>query len=238
MDYRRFEESHTEQEHHEFASALSQLKQRGASLLVVGNLPDQEYARACSNLLGDTTAAQRRRLFVTTDNDLPSITDRLPSHDQLTPETARLVTWTAQERSAAVASQTDHRQIPEVQVPGNQLSGLGITISEEIAEFESIADGLAPAELRVCFDSLEALLSEYPHEDVFRFLHVLIGRIRSVNAMGHFHLPIDRTSEEVQVFADLFDIVLELRVAHNEVQQRFHLQDAEITSDWLWLSGL
>jgi hypothetical protein len=113
------------------------------------------------------------------------------------------------------------------------LSNLGIAISEEINAFEARQAELEPAELRVCFDSLRPLVEEYNEEAVFRFLHVLAGRIRSVSGMGHFHLPVPFDDEQTRTFVDIFDGVIELRKRGDELVHRWHLQDSDLTSGWL-----
>jgi len=236
MVSRAVEERLTHKERQQFTAALSRLKQRGAALLVVGNVPNQSYAQVCSHMLGDDNAATRRRLFISTDTDVPSVADRFAvHHTELLPEITKQLTWNSGSRSAASPPQSASSQVPSVSVDGDQLGKFGVAISEAITEFDEAADGLDPAELRVCFDSLQTLLSDHNRESVFRFLHVLIGRLQTVNAMSHFHLPIDWESEAVQLFSELFDATVELQIANNQVQQRWHLRDVDITSDWLSL---
>lgn len=225
----------TDTERRKFVSKLRELKRNGSSLLVVGSIPDTTAAQACHWMLGDTESADRRRLFVSTDRNLPTITDRLStSPEQLRPDTTTLITWTANARStAATPPQPMHTGVTPVHVERDQLSELGIAISQEIKTFENIAGELTPSELRVCFDSLTALFTDYETGEIFRFLHVLIGRIRSVQAMAHFHLPLAHDSDPVQQLAPLFDAVIELRVVGDQAQQRWHLRDEKITSQWL-----
>lgn len=225
----------TDTERREFVERLRELKQDGSSLLVVGNIPDAAAARACHWMLGDATSADRRRLFVSTDWTLPGISDRLSTpSEQLRPDATTLITWSADERSAAATPpQPTRTEVAPVHVESERLAELGIAISEEIETFEAIAGELAPSELRVCFDSLTALLADYETDEIFRFLHVLIGRICSVRAMAHFHLPLEYDSDPVQRLAPLFDAVIELRVVDDRVQQRWHLRDEQIRSQWL-----
>ncbi|WP_458210438.1 DUF7504 family protein [Haladaptatus sp. NG-SE-30] len=108
----------------------------------------------------------------------------------------------------------------------------GVAISEAIDAFDADADGLAPAELRLCFDSLIPLLS-IDEKLLFRFLHILIGRLKSANGMGHFHLPRAHTNAAVLRLESLFDAVVELRLESGQLQQRWHSHDRETTTDWL-----
>lgn len=225
----------TDTERNTFVSRLKELKQNGSSLLIVGNIPDTTAAQACHWMLGNANSTDRRRLFISTDSNLPSITDRLStSSEQLHADTTTLITWSANARSTtATPPQPMATEVTPVHVESNQLSELGITISQEIKTFEAIAGELAPSELRVCFDSLTALYTDYTADAIFRFLHILIGRIRTVQAMAHFHLPLDYDSNQVQQLAPLFDAIIELRVVDDQCQQQWHLQAEEIRSQWL-----
>lgn len=220
-----------------FASALTGLKQRGAALLVVGNIPADEYAHACARMGGDETAT-RRRLFVTTAADRPPVGNRITADTGArAPEMATRIRWHPHARSTASESRSSYSQIQTVDVQRERLTALGIAISEEIAAFDTHADGLAPAELRICFDSVDSLLGTFDRASVFRFLHVLVSRIRSVNGLGHFHLPLTTDAELVQVFAPLFDAMVELRIGDEQRQQRWHLREPELTSPWLPLAA-
>jgi len=232
------EDEPTEPDRDAFASKLQDLKRTGSALLVVGNVPNNAATEACHWMLGDDTMADRRRLFVSTDPDSPGISDRLAaSPDRLRPETAALVTWTAISRSATAGvsgpPEPPYDGITPTRVESSTLGELGIAISREIEAFEEVADGLAPSELRVCFDSLVALSANYDDSAVFRFLHVLVGRIRSARAMAHFHFPVEYDSKRVRRLAPLFDATIELRVADGRPQQRWHLRAGDITSGWL-----
>ncbi len=216
-----------------FVSKLRELKRSGSSLLVVGNVPDSVARDACNCMLGDEAVADRRRLFVSTTPDGPILGDRLSTPPD--PDRTSLVSWTAPSRSAAssVPSEPSGDAIEPVRVERGQLSELGIAIAREIEAFEAATGGLSPAELRICFDSLVPLSSARDDAARFRFLHVLIGRIRSAQAMAHFHFPVAYDSERVRGLAPLFDAVVELRVADGRLQQRWHLREEGLSSGWL-----
>ena len=218
-------------------STLSALKQRGSALLIVGSVPADSYIRACSWLLGDDAAGPRRHLFVTTDADLPRVGDRFtPELNRLRRATTEWITWSSCVRRAHETQSVDRERLHSRRAPDGNLPMLGARISEAIRDIDDSANGLAPAELRLCLDSLESLVSEFDRESVFRFLHILIGRLRSVRGMGHFHLPVERESEVVSVFAELFDATVELRLGGDGLQQRWHLHEADLTSNWLSVS--
>jgi len=127
------------------------------------------------------------------------------------------------ERGYAGASVTAEGSIAE----------LGVAIGEAIEQLDSVAGGLDPAELRVAFDCVAPLLSEYDEQTVFRFLHVLTNDVRTVDGMAHVRLPEPLESETTRLLAPLFDAVVELRLDGTTPQQRWHFRDANVSSEWL-----
>jgi len=116
---------------------------------------------------------------------------------------------------------------------GGSIIDLGAEIGTAIREFDAVAGGLEPSELRVAFDCVVPLLSEYDRQTVFRFLHLLANDVRTVDGMGHVRVPERLDSEIVRLLEPLFDAVVELRLHGGEPQQRWHLRDADTASEWL-----
>lgn len=212
-----------------FSQALASLKRRGSNLLLVGNGGTEAQLAACSRLLGE--GPDRRRLFVFTDR-ASSIDDRLPPVERGR-ESVWVVDCTSETRSAAAASTGASGGATRRAVPLDDLVALGEAVSEAVDALDGVAGGLDPAELRVCFDSLRPLLAEHDEQRVFRFLHALTGDVRGARGMGHYHLPVDYGSDAVRVLEPLFDAVVEVRIREGHAQQRWHLRDRDITTDWL-----
>lgn len=213
-----------------FTQALASLKRRGSNLLVVGATSGQTHGEACNRLLGESSA-NRSRVFVSTDEHCGAA-DRHVHSDGDT-----LVEYAATTRGAAAAQ-------PSTAGPsGPSLSGtattqtvddlpsLGTAVGEAIDA--AGGDALAPAELRLCFDSLTPLLEEHDESTVFRFLHALTSEVRAVNGMGHYHLPVAFDNRMVRTLRPLFDAVVEVRSQGDRSQQRWHLSETDITTDWL-----
>jgi hypothetical protein len=107
-------------------------------------------------------------------------------------------------RSAAstVAAGTRRQAAVGVDNPGD-LTGLGITVSEYLSEHAG------PGTL-VTFDSLTVLLQYVDLQRAFRFLHVLSNRVRSADAIAHYHMdPGAHGDREIATLASLFDAVAE-----------------------------
>lgn len=214
---------------------LDALKQRGSNLLVVGSRMPDAHETACWQFLGETSTEARRRLFVLADSCRP-VSER-PPFATTDPDNHAIVRYDATSRSAAATSPNpattpNTASIPERAAEGD-LGRLGISISEAIAEFEATSGGLSPAELRLCFDSLTPLVSEHDPETLFRFLHLLTHRVRSVGGMGHYHLTTDRSNRTVALLEPLFDAVIELCLRDGVLYQRWYLHDGGLTTGWL-----
>ncbi|GKZ13399.1 hypothetical protein HAL_12800 [Haladaptatus sp. T7] len=183
--------------------------------------------RACERFLGDATETPRRRVFVRTDGECHHT--HAGAH-----EDTKFIEQVTDTRSTAAVSNVGNRADTTV-LRTQKLAPLGIEISGAIDEFERECGPLAPGELRVCFDSLTPLIEEHDPESVFRFLHVLIGRIMTVNGMGHFHLPAEMDSTIVRTLLPVFDAAVEVRVNGSNAEQRWHLVERDVTTEWLSL---
>lgn len=118
-------------------------------------------------------------------------------------------------RSAASATTTPAPQangitpVETVNSP-RDLAGLGIVISEFLGQWETERWTEEPSQIVVCFDSLTTLLQYVDLQQAFRFLHVLCGRLASVDAVAHFHLdPAAHDDQTITTLRHLFDTVIE-----------------------------
>lgn len=217
-----------------FERELATLKDEGSALLVVGTVPGEAYGDVTTQLLGNSIEGPRRRLLVTTDDRLADVVERLPDESMLPRrQNTRVISMSDRARSAAATSGRETGDIPMERVTTENLSTIGMEIQDGIAEFERVAGEFAPSELRVSVDSLTSLLDVHEDEDVFRFIHILNHLVRSKAGMIHYHLPIERDSVPVRTFTPLFDALVELRLRAGRLEQRWHLQDAAISSDWV-----
>jgi hypothetical protein len=113
------------------------------------------------------------------------------------------------------------------------LRDLGEAVEETVESFEAEAGNLSPAQLRLCFDSVTPLVTDHDYRDVRRFLLGLTETVERLDGMAHYHLPAEYDSETVETLEPLFDAVVEVRRVETEIQQRWTLQDPDLTTDWL-----
>ena len=87
----------------------------------------------------------------------------------------------------------------------SDLMRIGITVSKRLSEWEEHGGTTA-----VCFHSLTALLQYADDPNVaFRFVHTLLGRLKSTGARAHFHLDADAHDQHVlATYRPIFDEVL------------------------------
>ncbi|WP_135822596.1 DUF7504 family protein [Halostella litorea] len=203
----------------EFSQSLAALKRDGCNVLLVGDALRRADRRACSRLLGDDADDDRCRLFVFTDAD--GARERLP--EAVGVGTRALVQHDGDGNLPAGATAVDARM----------LSVLCREFVAVVDEFEAERGGLAPGELRVCVDSLRPLLNGYASENVFRLLHMLSARVREADGLGHFHLPVARDADAVNLLEPLFDAVVEVRADGGGAEHRWHLRESGVSSDWI-----
>ncbi|KAB1194505.1 hypothetical protein GJR96_14070 [Haloferax sp. MBLA0076] len=218
-----------------FQLGLDDLKRRGSALLVVGSVPTELYSRASKQMLGAPTEPRRRLVVL---NESASLDARLDPAVRRSTEWTRVIRYSTLERSAASTAYTPDpvQQRYERRVSGG-VGRLGSEIATDIQEFDSFANMLSPAELRVAFDCLPALLSKYDRETVFRFLHVTATHVRSRKGMLHVWSPGGRDDELNRMLTPLFDAVVELDVHGTDAMQRWHLLDIDVSSGWFPLDS-
>jgi hypothetical protein len=95
-----------------------------------------------------------------------------------------------------------------VENPGD-LTGIGIELSELLSSMATAAgDDEAVA---VCFNNLTSLLQYADLQRVFRFLHVVTGRVKTIHGVGHYHIdPNAHDKQTMATLKGLFDAVIEI----------------------------
>ncbi len=204
--------------HAEFSQALDTLKKEGSNVLLVGADTVDAHDAICHRLLGETES--RYRVFITNgDTRSASHGNGEGIHSAQTIDYA-----TIDPPTAAVDADLN-----------SPLGAIGIELIDAIEEVETEAGGLAPSELRVCVDSLVSLLQDHSAENVFRLLHMMTAKVAHSDGMGHYHLPLDRDHDAVNLFEPLFDAIVEVRSTAEGYEQRWELPDRETETEWLEL---
>lgn len=217
-----------------FGQRLAELKRNGCNVLVVGT---DGLDAACERLLGESSAGPRYRLFVTTDARPSSAGAKLAGvQSGHYGDTAAVVNW--EDKFEEVANDAGFKNEEDSvfrvrSVESDDLETLRSEIVETVEWFEAEAGDLSPAELRLCFDSMGPLAAS--ERDVERFLGGLTETVEQVRGMGHYHLSAEYDSEMVADLESLFDAVIEVRRADERVEQRWHLTDPDMVTEWIEL---
>ena len=222
----------------EFGERLQELKSRGCAVLVVGAVPSNIHVGLCHRMLGERATPPRQRLLVFT-NGTVALDSGIPTSGPTAANGANggrggetHVITTATARTTATRAVADW-DIPVVDLVDPSLADLGLAISEVFEDIEKRHGPPEPAQVRFCLDSLSPLLDAHDEAAVFEFLVLVTRYVRSMNGMGHFHLPLPRQAYAARLVAPLFDALVELRVGVDEPEHRWYLQEDGFTSQWL-----
>jgi hypothetical protein len=209
----------------EFEAALATLRRSGSAFLVTGAVPNRFHRQTCDELLGP---GSDERLFVRVGTDAGAASgstdgDRVLELDAASRGAAATDAPTG--GAAAVAGESGS-SAPAV-VPS--LPSAGAAFEAELAALDTTADR-AP---RVCMESVLPLVETSGEEQAFRFLHLVTSRVRRLGGTCHLHLSLAADSELAGTMAALVDATVELRLADDRPEQRWHIHEAGIRSDWL-----
>jgi KaiC/GvpD/RAD55 family RecA-like ATPase len=154
-------------------------------------------------------------LFVTTNESARSIHADIEEMAGEVSASLRMVDCVAEQQS--VEGRLPEDRVEYINSPGD-MTGVGIGVSEQLRRFAEEETGRT----RVVFDSLSTLLMYSDAETVFRFLHVLTGRIDGVDALGLFTIdPTTHDQETVNTLKQLFDGEIEIRDGEGGREVRF-----------------
>jgi hypothetical protein len=200
------------------------LKRDGANVLVLGGASGPA---GCHGLLGSDSET-RRRLFVTAGRPSPPETDTDPDvygHVDVDGVETRSAAAVQPSPSATAPSPTSEAYSRVART--DDLPTLADRIHEQLSRFDE-ADP-APAEIRLCFDSLDPFVDEVSPGALLRFLRVVTGRVDLSTALAHYHLSPAVDDGLRERLEPLFEATVERRLAGDGTQQRCD----DLRTDWL-----
>lgn len=212
----------------QFGATLSRLKQRGCALLVVGNVAPEVHQLACRHLMGDPSM-HRQRLYVTTDG---SGTDARSAVTDGSHHRDHVVEYMTQFRSATECRTNCYGSTGVTHTTADAPAALVAQILATIRSIERAVGPLASGELRVCVDSLSTFIESNERDVSLRLVRYTSIATQRRSGMVHIHLPIAWETELTALFEPLVDAVVELRVTDGTPQQRWHLTESSLTSNW------
>lgn len=167
------------------------------------------------DILTDGIRAGDGALFVSTNEPARLVFDAVDARLGSTPDTFRVVDCISEQQGADEDYAADR---VEYVSSAADLTGIGIGVSEQLRRFVE-AD---TERVRIGFHSLSTLLMYVELETVFRFVHVLSGRIDGIDGFGVFAIdPSTHDESTVNTLKQLFDGMLEIRSRNGTPEIRF-----------------
>lgn len=208
-----------------FSRRLAELGEAGSTLLVVGGDAGPRDA-VSSQLLGQPSRS-RVPLFVLLGRDRSVVVDRSQRAGSI--DDAQVIEF-GFDRSAS------SRQPGTSTQGGRPLASLQ-TLREEITtaveQLSSEPDEpFSPGELRVCLDSLSAIVDGFDRPSVEAFLGDLRTVVTDRNGIGHAILPVPSVPGRYDWLKASFDVVVETRSFDGVAMERWRLTDDGLATDW------
>jgi hypothetical protein len=178
-----------------------------SNLLLLGPLLDPTGHRFCTDILVPGKEVPEHLLLVTFDQSPDERLDALRGHLDTFPDDIAIVNVGDATRSSSPGPGTpltgsDGIRVSNVPNP-TDIQRIGLTINKILSEWEDEGDVV------LCFHSLTGLLRVVGPETVFRFLNVLLGRVRSGDIRAHYHVdPDEHDDQTLETYRSLFDEVL------------------------------
>lgn len=169
-----------------------------ASVLVLSPSLATGTDAVCADLLG--ASANPNVLWIAFGGRPSARIEEFRDHADESPAHSAVIT-VSEGGTALDSSSLPYDPRVEVVTNPNDLTGLGIAITECLREWE---DDAHPTQ--VCFDSLTSLLQYVEFQTAYEFLHVVSGRTYEMGATIHVHLDPgahdERTIESVATLCD------------------------------------
>lgn len=168
-------------------------------------LAEHDQTEACCVDLFEHQGDQKKDLLLV--SFVESADERLEVLSQLPPAERDVKLICMGEPKGTEATDRAEGAVPREEVTVTAISDstdlfrLGVHLSRALEEAEG--------QPTLCLHSLTALVGLMDLQRVFRFLHVLSGRIKSVDGQAHFHLDPDAVDERASsTLRPLFDLVV------------------------------
>lgn len=163
----------------------------GVNLLLLSTGPDRAATRDCLSHLSNGDAVLDV-VHITYTRSVADVMDSWADSDFETPGHLHVVR--VQERMVAGGDDAvpDADGVTVSVANPNDLTGLAMRLQDVINTIER-----SDREAAVCFESVTALLQYTDDQSAFKFLHMLTGQLRDVDARAHFHLNPEAYGDQV-----------------------------------------
>jgi len=191
-------------------TSVDRLDVAGDNVLVLGPLRGSGPEKTCIELLECQVPDRDTVLFISVTRDVQDTLELLQHNVEGPPGKVGLVQVGSQEGQATETSVRMSGNEYDVDVTGlsdtSDLPRLGIMISRRLDELPEGA-----GQTVVCLHSLTDFLQYVDTQRLFRFMHVLLGKFASADAVTHVHMdPESHDTQTVNLFSTLFDTIAEV----------------------------
>lgn len=189
-----------------------------ANILVLGSSFDGHTSNVCADLCAGIDPPSATVLGVTYRRSPAEWVDDWQRHAGTAPAHGHVIGVGDWQQSTTPTAGGPDRWSMETVERASDLTRLGIGLSEFLA---GARDSSTVEEIRVCFDSVTALLQYADVKRTFQFLHVVTGRVKSAEAVAHYHLdPAAHDEQTLATLRGLFDAIVEVDDAGEWTLQR------------------
>jgi hypothetical protein len=187
-------------------AAILELIGDAQNLLVMGPLHTPADYDLCTDLLAAQDDPPEQLLLVTFEESPDERLNVLEGHLGSLPDSIGILNVGDATRSGSQdivsATGTGGIRVRNVR-DATDIQRIGLGINKYLSEWDE------GGETVLCFHSLTALLRAVDSKSVFRFLNVLLGRVRSGNVRAHYHVDPDAHDEQtLGTYRPLFDETL------------------------------
>lgn len=159
---------------------------------------------ACFDLLSQTPPSETNVLVITFTSTPQEWVDDWNEHVGVSPIRGGIVSIGQTEGSV-----DDPTWAAKTVENPSDLTGIGIELSELLSGMATAATD--DEHVMICFDSITSLLQYADLQRSFRFLHVVTGRVKTVDGLGHYHIdPEAHDQQTLATLKGLFDAVVEV----------------------------
>lgn len=171
--------------------------------------------RVILDILEDGVTQNDGALLVSTNESAAEVFSAIETRLGSVPESFRIVDCISEQQGSGQEYPADR---VEYVSSAADLTGIGIGVSEQLRRF--VEDDTE--RIRVGFHSVSTLLMYVELETVFRFVHVVSGRIDGIDGLGVFALdPTTHDEGTVNTLKQLFDGMIEIRTTNGDQELQF-----------------
>ncbi|WP_246391930.1 DUF7504 family protein [Halosimplex pelagicum] len=192
------------------ATSLTSGVDAASNILLLSPSLDSHDDEACLDLLTVTDPTEENVLSVTFTQSATDRIDLWDAHVDERPARAGIISVGEITRSASADTTSTQRPVGPLTIETvsdpDDLTDLGITLNTFLSEW-----GDDDNQTVACFHSLTPLLQYADLQRVFRFLHVLTGRLETSDAVAHYHMdPNAHDQQTISTLRPLFDAIVDL----------------------------